>query len=133
VTNLTAPPEEIWRHYNQRADMENRIAELKYDLAADDFCLRQFLATEAAFCGILMLFNLLSEFQRVTGMKGFRQPATLRTQVFLCGAVLGRAGRRLVLHLSSAWGGADKLKPLLNNLLELAVPTSPKLEQQPAT
>lgn len=133
VTNLATPPEEIWRNYNQRADVENRIAELKYDLAADDFCLRQFFATEAAFCAILMLFNLLSEFQRVTGLKGFRQPGTLRTQVFLCGAVLGRAGRRLVLHLSSAWGGVDKLKPLINKLLEYALPTSPKLEQQPAT
>ena len=95
--------------------------------------MRQFFATEAAFCAILMLFNLLSEFQRVTGLKGFRQPGTLRTQVFLCGAVLGRAGRRLVLHLSSAWGGVDKLKPLIEKLLEYAVPTSPKLEQQPAT
>ena len=133
VTNLATPPEEIWRNYNQRADVENRIGELKYDLAADDFCLRQFFATEAAFCAILLLFNLLSEFQSVTGMKGYRQPATLRSQVFLCGAVLGRAGRRLVLHLSSAWGGLDKLKPLLTRLLEIAVPTSPKLEQQVAT
>jgi hypothetical protein len=29
--------------------MENRIAELKHDLGADDFCLRKFFATEAAF------------------------------------------------------------------------------------
>jgi hypothetical protein len=37
VTNLVLPPEEIWRDYNRRSDMENRIAELKHDLAADDF------------------------------------------------------------------------------------------------
>jgi hypothetical protein len=41
------PPEIIWRDYSQGADMEKRIAELKYDLAADDFCLREFFATEA--------------------------------------------------------------------------------------
>ena len=58
------PPEEIWRDYNRRADMENRIAELKHDLAADDFCLQEFFATEAAFRSILLLFNLLGEFQR---------------------------------------------------------------------
>ena len=133
VSNLATAPEEIWRNYKQRADVENRIAELKYDLGADDFCLRPFFATEAAFCGILMLFNLLSEFQRVTGLKPFRQPGTLRSQVFLCGAVLGRAGHRVVLHLSSAWGGVDKLKPLIDKLLEYALPTSSKLEQQPAT
>jgi len=30
VTNLALPPEQIWRDYNRRADMENRIAELKH-------------------------------------------------------------------------------------------------------
>ena len=35
VTSLSGPPEEIWRDYNHRADMENRIAELKHDLGAD--------------------------------------------------------------------------------------------------
>jgi DDE family transposase len=132
VTNQKEVPELIWRDYNQRADVENRIAELKYDLAADDFCLQEFFATEAAFCAILMLFNLLGEFQRASQMKGYRQPATLRTQVFLCGAVLGRAGHRLVLHLSSAWGGLEKLKPLLDNLLSPVFPTPPKLENQSA-
>jgi hypothetical protein len=44
--------------------MENRIAELKHGLAADDFCLRELFATEAAFRSILLLFNLLGEFQR---------------------------------------------------------------------
>lgn len=68
VTNLALPPEEIWRDYNRRADMENRIAELKHDLAADDFCLQEFFATEAAFRSILLLFNLLGEFQRAAGL-----------------------------------------------------------------
>jgi len=95
VTNLADPPEEIWRDYNQRACLEQRIEELKWDLAADDFCLREFFATEAAFLGILMLFNLLAEFQRASGMTGYRQPASLRVQVFLCGAILaGRATKR---------------------------------------
>jgi hypothetical protein len=128
VTNCEQEPEEVWRDYNQRADVENRIAELKYDLAADDFCLQEFFATEAAFCAILLLFNLLGEFQRATGMKGYRQPATLRTQIFLCGAVLGRAGRRIVLHLSESWGGLSQRKPLLDNLLLYQFSTSPKLD-----
>jgi len=131
VTNSPSDPEEIWRDYNQRADVENRIAELKYDLAADDFCLREFFATEAAFCGILLLFNLLGEFQRASRMKGYRQPATLRAQVFLCGAILGRSGHRVVLHLSSGWGGLAKRKPLMDHLLSYVWPTSPKLAIQP--
>ena len=127
VTSRLDAAEEIWRDYNVRSDVEKRVAELKYDLAADDFCMRQFFATEAAFCGILMLFNFLSEFQRVVGMKGYRQPATLRATVFVCGAILGRAGRRKVLHLSSAWGGLEKRNSLFDNILSYVFPTSPKL------
>ncbi len=131
VTNRPDPPEEIWRDYNQRACVEQRIEELKSDLAADDFCLREFFATEAAFLGILMLFNLLGEFQRASGMSGYRQPASLRAQVFLCGAILGRAGHRIVLHLSVAWGGLQRRNHLLDRRLLYEIPTSPKLASQP--
>jgi hypothetical protein len=127
VTNCDGPVEQIWRTYNQRADVENRIEELKNDLGADDFCLKEFFATEAAFLGILFLFNLLSEFQRATRIQGYRQPATLRTQVFLCGAILGRAGRRVVVHLSESWGGLKQRIPLFDNIKTYAFPTSPKL------
>ena len=133
VTNFALPPEEIWRDYNRRADMENRIAELKHDLAADDFCLQEFFATEAAFRSILLLFNLLGEFQRACRFTTYRQPATLRAQVFLCGALLGRAGHRLVLHLSASWGGLQQRIPLLENVLAYGVPTSPKLNPEAAT
>jgi len=131
VTNLPHPPEEIWRDYNQRACVEQRIEELKSDLAADDFCLQEFFATEAAFLSILMLFNLLGEFQRACGLTGYRQPASLRAQVFLCGAILGRAGHRSVLHLSAAWGGLEKRNSLFDQLLMYGIPTSRKLEIQP--
>lgn len=128
VTSSSAPPEEVWRDYNQRADMENRIAELKHDLAADSFCLREFFATEAAFRGVLLLFNLLAEFQRAAGMSGYRQPATIRTQVLTCGAILGRAGRRLMIHLSQSWGGLRTRNALLEKILEWEISTSPKLD-----
>jgi len=128
VTSRSEAPEDIWRDYNRRADMENRIAELKHDLGADGFCLREFFATEAAFQAILLLFNLLSEFQRAAGLPVYREPATLRTQVFTCGAILGRAGRRLVLHLSQSWGGLKTRNPLIDNVLAWEIPTSPKLD-----
>jgi hypothetical protein len=131
VTNRPDPPEEIWRDYNQRACVEQRIEELKSDLAADHFCLQEFFATETAFLSILMLFNLLGEFQRASGMTGYRQPASLRVQVFLCGAILGRAGHHTVLHLSAAWGGLEKRNSLFDQLLLYEIPTSRKLEIQP--
>ena len=131
VTNRPDLPEEIWRDYNQRACVEQRIEELKWDLAADDFCLHEFYATEAAFLAILMLFNLLAEFQRAAGMNDYRQPASLRAQVFLCGAILGRAGHQTVLHLSAAWGGLEKRNSLFDKLLAYLILTSRKLEAQP--
>ena len=95
--------------------------------------MQEFFATEAAFRSILLLFNLLGEFQRACGLPSYRQPATLRAQVFLCGALLGRAGRHLVLHLSASWGGLRQRIPLLENVLTYGVPTSPKLHPGPAT
>jgi len=81
--------------------MDDRIAGLKHDLGADGFCLKEFFATE---------------------------PATDRTQVLTCGAILGRSGRRMVLHLSQSRGRLKTRIPLLESLLRRQIPTSPKLE-----
>jgi hypothetical protein len=74
--------------------MENRIEELKNDLGADGFCLNAFFATEAAFRSILLLFNLLAEFQRAAGIARYQQPSTLRAQVLTCGADSDEGNRR---------------------------------------
>lgn len=133
VTSQTQAADEVWRDYNRRADVENRIAELKHDLGADGFCMQKFFATEAAFRAVLLVFNLLAEFQRAAGLPAYREPATLRTQVLTCGAILGRAGRRLVLHLSESWGGLKTRSALFDNILHWPIPTSPKLNSVVAT
>jgi hypothetical protein len=128
VTNRSEPALGLWRDYNGRATVEQRIQELKNDLGADDFCTQNFWATEAAFLAVLFTFNLLSLYQQLSAPKSdYRQPATLRAAVFLCGAILGRAGRQTVLHLSACWGGLDKHKPLLEAVLSWKHQTSPKL------
>ena len=128
VTNRTEGPLILWRDYNGRATIEQRIEELKNDLAADDFCTQNFWATEAAFLAVCFTFNLLSLYQRsATPTAGYRQPATLRTAVFLCGGILGRSGRQTVLHLSAAWGGLDKHKPLLEAIFHWPKTAPPKL------
>jgi hypothetical protein len=128
VTNTSWSAEAVWRDYNRRAALEGRIGELKSDLAADDFCMRRFYPTEAAFKAVLFLFNLLVEFRWATGMVEYQRAATLRAHVFICGAILGRSSRRLVLFLSASWGGLEKIKPLLDRLLKAYPSTSPKLE-----
>ena len=102
-------------------------SELKHDLAADGFCLQPFYATESAFLAVLFTFNLLSLYQhQTTPMAPYRQPGTLRTAVFLCGAVLGVMGRDVVVKLSAAWGGLAKHKPLVEATLDWLTVASPK-------
>ena len=128
VTNRTESPVELWRDYNGRATVEQRIEELKNNLAADGFCLQSFFATESAFLAVLFTFNLLSLYQHLaTPTQPYRQLGTLRVSVFLCGAVLGVLGRGLVVKLSAAWGGLAKHKPLLEAILDWRNTTSPKL------
>jgi hypothetical protein len=131
VSSLSGPPEEIWRDYNHRADMENRIAELKHDLGADRFCLKDFHATDAVFRSVLLLFNLLSEFRRASGMSQHKEPGTLRSQVFLCGAELTYVGSEIFLCMSTAWGGLQRRISLLSNILTWIFPISPKLVPVP--
>jgi len=128
VTNRSESVPLLWRDYNGRATVEQRIEELKNDLGADDFCTQNFWATESAFLAVLFTFNLLSLYQQLsTPQAAYRQPATLRTAVFICGAILGRTGRQKVLHISASWGGLDKHKPLLERILSWKNLTSPKL------
>jgi hypothetical protein len=128
VTNRPDGALELWRDYNQRACVEQRIEELKNDLSAQGFCTQNFWATEAAFLAVLFTFNLLSLYQQqASPQQGYRQPATLRAAVFVCGAILGRSGRQVVLHLSASWGGLAKHKSLLDAVLGWRGSTSPKL------
>ena len=57
VTNRTESALEIWRDYNGRATVEQRIEEMKNDLNADGFCTKKFFATEAAFLGVVLRFS----------------------------------------------------------------------------
>lgn len=133
VTNRTESAEVIWRDYNGRACIEQRIEELKNDLSAGGFCVREFHGTESAFLAVLFAFNLLSLYQRqIAPDKPYRQPATLRAQVFVAGAVLGLVGKQIALKLSTAWGGLAKHKPLLAQVLTWKMSTPPKLNSVPS-
>jgi hypothetical protein len=129
VTNRSDAGAVIWRDYNGRACVEQRIEELKNDLSAGGFCVREFFGTEAAFLSVLFAFNLLSLYQRqLAPARPYRQPATLRSQVFVAGAILGLVGKQTALRLSQAWGGPAKHRPLLDAVLRWSPPTSPKLD-----
>jgi hypothetical protein len=49
------------------------------------------------------------------------------------GAILGRAGRGMVVHLSASSGGLKIRIPLLDSILKWEIPTSPKLDSAVVT
>lgn len=131
VTNRTEDAATLWRDYNGRATIEQRIEELKNDMHADGFCTRKFFATEAAMLSAIFAYNLLAVYQaQVTPQSGWRQPSTLRAAVFVCGAVLGRMGRKVVLRLSQIGGGLAKHQALIHKACAPKQPIAPLLLQK---
>jgi len=132
VTSRTESAVEIWRDYNGRATVEQRIEEMKNDLHADGFCTKAFFATEAAFLGVVLSYNLLSLYQaQVTRQSGYRKPSTMRAAVFVGGAILGRKGRDVVVRFSESWGGLKKHIPLIEQALKTGNPIAPLLARPP--
>lgn len=75
--------------------MENRIAELKNDLGC-----RWILSEGGGLSRGTVAIECAGGISTSGGLPGYRAPATIRLQVLTCGAILGRAGRGLVIHLS---------------------------------
>jgi hypothetical protein len=123
VTTLHHQPVATWRFYNSRAESENLIKELKEDFAADGFCLQSFDGTEAAFRLICFLFNLLADFKRQVTQEQAPRLATLRTQVLVVGAILGREGRHTVLRLGLRERWRHRFATLLERIAALAIST----------
>lgn len=99
VTSLEGTARECSDFYDQRGECENTIKEFKNDFGARGFSLAKFTPTEAAFRLISILFNLVSEFKREVLRDTSPTLATLRSKVFVIGAALGRAARKVILRL----------------------------------
>ncbi len=54
VTNRAEDATPLWRDYNGRATIAQRIKELKNDMHADRFCTRKFFAAEAAMLSAML-------------------------------------------------------------------------------
>lgn len=103
-TNLpaTVPPLEVWRRYNGRADIENRIKELGAQFGLKGLCCRSFWATEAACHLAITAYNLCVQLQRRLGQPHRAELGTLRRQLFTCAAVFSRAAGKPTLKLAVA-------------------------------
>ena len=99
VTTLDLPAAECSQFYDQRGECENTIKEFKSDFGARGFSLHSFVSTEAAFRLISVLFNLVTEFKRHVLQTTSLTLNTIRSTVFVLGAVLGRSARKVILRL----------------------------------
>ena len=119
LTNMTLEAVEVWRFYNKRADVENRIKELKEDFGADGFCLDSFYGTEAVLRLIGFLYNLITLFRnRILGDPRPRLK-TLRFKILFVAGVLGTAGRKSVLRLSASSSLRNQLETLFSRIKSL--------------
>lgn len=122
VTNLNTPKDTIWQMYNPRADAENRIKELKYDFGADNFCLKEFWATEASFRFIMVAYNLMSLFRHLAIQSPQKATlSSLRFQCFALGAWISNHANRKTLKIYLA----TKRRPWLDGLFAKIGQASP--------
>lgn len=116
VTNMELSSALIWRTYNQRADCENRIKELKYEYGIEGFCMKQMGATESAFRWIMVAHNLMSLF-RMKLLSERRNAPTKATVNFECiaiGSYLTKKSRNIILNLSVQ----DKRRQFIEGLFQ---------------
>jgi hypothetical protein len=102
VTNL--PPQvgalQVWRRYNGRADIENRIKELGDQFAVKRLACAGFWATEAVHHLAITAYNLCVLLQRRLGQRDHCQLQTLRWRLFTKAAVWSRAQGKPTLKLA---------------------------------
>jgi hypothetical protein len=90
----------IWRRYNGRADVENRIKELAHQYGLKSFCSHSFWGTEAACHLAIIAYNLCVLFQRELGLLEKVELSTLRFRLFTRAAVFSRAQGRATLKFA---------------------------------
>ena len=102
VTNL--PPSVdalgVWRQYNGRADIENRIKELGEQFAVKRLCVDNFWGTEAMHHLAIAAYNLCVLLQRRLGQLEKCELNTLRWRLFSRAAVWSRARGKPTLKLA---------------------------------
>jgi len=101
-TNLgrTLDPLAVWRRYNGRADIENRIKELGEQFGIKRLAARSFWATEAMHHLVITAYNLCVLLQRKLGQLEKCELNTLRWRLFSRAAVWSRKRGKPTLKLA---------------------------------
>jgi DDE family transposase len=123
VTNIEEMlPEEVWRFYNGRANVENMIKEgiLSYSL---DVNISHFYGANVAHFHLVMLaYNLMNLFKELVLEQRYkkRMGKWIRQRFFLIAGRLVRGGRRFILKLQEDWAYSWEYKDAEGRLERLA-------------
>jgi Transposase DDE domain group 1 len=123
VTNIEwMSPEEVWRFYNGRANVENMIKEgiLSYSL---DVNISHFYGANVAHFHLVMLaYNLMNLFKELVleQRDKKRMGKWIRQRFFLIAGRLVRGGRRFILKLQEDWAYREEYKEAEERLERLA-------------
>lgn len=122
VTNLSGDTDkELYEHYCQRGDMENRIKEQQLHLFSDRTSAHRWWTNQFRMLLSSFAYVLMHTIRRL-GLQGTElaraQCNTIRLKLLKIGAVVTRNTRRVRLHLASAyphqaifWTVAERLAP----------------------
>jgi hypothetical protein len=122
VTNLPRSVDAlaVWRRYNGRADLENRIRELGEQFGIKRLCVDKFWGTEAMHHLAIAAYNLCVLLQRRLGQLEKCELNTLRWRLFSRAAVWSRAAGKATLKL--AVRGEEARRWWLEILTKLTAP-----------
>jgi len=120
VTSLSGEPEALYNLYGERGDMENRIKELKRDLAMDRTSCHRFLANQFRVLLHAAAFVLLSFLRKHLADTSLcnAQACSLRLKLLKIGVRVQESHRRVRLDFASSY----PLQELWMRLLERIKP-----------
>jgi hypothetical protein len=98
-------PEEVWRFYNDRANVENRLKDGMMGYGLDVVVSHRYGANMAHFYITMLTYNLMNWFKEgVLGQAKVKRMAKwVRQHFFLIAGRLVRSGRKLMLRLSRGY------------------------------
>ncbi len=121
VTNLTLLPEHVWHFYNDRANLELLIKELKHNYQLGYVPTRRLDANTFYFQILRLAYNLVTGFQSLCLPHHWNNAtlATIRNHFFLLPAVLAKPQGRPVLRFPAASPARQDCETILKALRRL--------------
>jgi hypothetical protein len=109
ITNLRGSAEAIWKLYCMRGDSENRIKELKGDLAIDRTSCTRFLANQMRVLMTATAYVLFQELRGALRETELRRAmvSTLRLRLLKIGATITESVRRIVVSMPASYPWKD--------------------------